>query len=317
MIITRTPLRVSLAGGGSDVPNFCAEELGQTVTVAIDKYVYVTVKREFTGRVLAHYRQTEDVATVAELRHDRMRACLRRAGIESGVEVASLADVPGSTGLGSSSAFTVGLLAALGRRDGGSAPFSAVTRAELAATACAVELGDCGAPIGRQDQHAVALGGVQHLTFSGDQVRAKRLECDVDALGQHLLLLYTGAARQGDAGQHIAAQRQRREDVRVLANIAAAVAGRVAQNNWQRVGELMHEAWLIKRKFVGTVPVLDAYRAARQAGAWGGKLCGAGGGGFLAFLAPPEAHAAIARATGLRAVPVRAGVVGCEVIHGA
>jgi len=311
MIITRTPLRISLAGGGSDVPAFCRDNIGQTVTVAIDKYVYVTAKPEFTGRVLAHYRQTEDVATVAELKHDRMRACLASFGIKRGIEIASLADVPGSTGLGSSSAFTVGLVAALYAR----LPDYHVMPAGLALAACEIEIDRCAAPIGRQDQYATALGGVQHLTFTGDDVRARTLDCDAAALSAHLLLLYTGQARQGDAGQHIAAQRQQPDDVRVLANIAAAVAGRVVQNHWQRVGELMHEAWLVKRKFVGTAPILDAYRAARQAGAWGGKLCGAGGGGFLAFLAPPEAHQAIVDATGLRAVPVRAGVSGCEVIH--
>jgi D-glycero-alpha-D-manno-heptose-7-phosphate kinase len=138
MILTRTPLRISFCGGGSDLPAYYQHEAGAAIGAAIDKYVHVAVKDNFDGRVLAHYRATEDVQVVSDLKHDRMRACLLRAGIEHSIEVASLADVPGSTGLGSSSSFTVGLMHALIARQG-----HTIDAATLARAACQIEIEDC------------------------------------------------------------------------------------------------------------------------------------------------------------------------------
>jgi len=305
MIVTRTPLRISFVGGGSDRPSFYMEEPGATVAAAIDKHVYVAVNQQFEGRVLAHYRATEDVATVAELRHDRMRACLQRVEIERAIEVTSMADVPGSTGLGSSSAFTVGLLHAL--RPGKVA-------ATYAETACEVELDDLGAPIGKQDQYAAAFGGISLYRFTTSGVEVTPIECDTAALSRHLLLLDTGARRDGDAGQVLAGQRQGRDDVRALAALAPDFAALLSNGDWRGCGALLNEAWQIKRRFVADARIDVLYTTARNAGAWGGKLCGAGGGGFLLFMAPPERHAMIATATGLRRVPINVGVAGSEVV---
>jgi len=308
MILTKTPLRISFVGGGSDRPGFYQEEPGACVAAAIDKFVWVAVKKEFTGRVLAHYRATEDVATVAELRHDRMRACLQRVEIETAIEVTSMADIPGSSGLGSSSSFTVGLLAAL--RPGKVA-------ATYAETACDVELGDLGAPIGKQDQYTAAYGGLNLLSFTSAGVDVKPLVCDLDALSSHCLLLDTGQARQGDAGAVLASQQQDRDDVRRLAELAKEFAYWLPYDRLDICAAVMHKAWKIKRRFIANGQVNDWYRTARDEGAWGGKLCGAGGGGFLLFLAPPERHQAITQALGLRHVPIRLGVEGCRVVYAA
>lgn len=309
MIVTRTPLRISFVGGGSDRPSFYREEPGAVVAAAIDKYVYVAANEQFEGRVLAHYRATEDVATAAELKHDRMRACLLSAGLTDAIEITSMADVPGSTGLGSSSSFTVGLLHAL--RPG-------ATPESYAAHACRIEMDDCAAPIGKQDQYVAAFGGLHLYRFQPDEtVTITPIACDLDALSSHLLLLYTGTARAGDAGQTLARQHQPREAVRALAALAPDMAGALTAGNWQACGELMDAAWGIKQYFVNDDRVRIWYRAARRLGAWGGKLCGAGGGGFLAFLAPPERHQAISQTIGLRAAPVRCGAAGSEVVWAA
>jgi D-glycero-alpha-D-manno-heptose-7-phosphate kinase len=279
------------------------------VAAVIDKYVYVAVNDQFEGRVMAHYRATEDVATAAELQHDRMRACLLSAGLVDAIEVTSMADVPGSTGLGSSSAFTVGLLHAL--RPGKVA-------ATYAETACAIEIDDCRAPVGKQDQYTAAYGGLNVLRFHPNgRVDVQPIGCDTAALSRHLLLLYTGARRAWDAGTVLAAQAQPRDAVRALAGLTGDVAGALTAGDWQGCGRLMDAAWGIKQYFVKDERVSIWYRTAKRLGAWGGKLCGAGGGGFLCFLAPPETHAAIVTTTGLRAVPVQLGVSGSAVVYGA
>lgn len=311
MIITRTPLRISFVGGGSDLPAFYRHEPGATLGAAITKYVYVMVKPEYTGRVLAHYRVTEDVTTVQELQHDRMRACLRRASIENSIEVTSMADVPGNTGLGSSSAFTVGLLGALHPSE----PF------HLAQVACGVELHDLGAPVGKQDQYLTALGGIRFLQFHSDE----RVEIDSvqvpDDFHAHLLLLTVGGTH--DAGQLLAAQSAamdgiRRHNVTTMVELAYIFREFLEQGDFEACGKVLDSAWSLKRRLapgITTDAIDGAYAVARQVGAWGGKLCGAGGGGFLLVMAPPDKHAAIARATGLRPLPFGFDHEGTKVIY--
>jgi len=307
MIITRTPLRISFVGGGSDLPAFYREGVGCVVSATIDKYVYVAVNAQFEGRVLAHYRATEDVSHARDLHHDRMRACLLSAGLINSIEVASIADAPGSTGLGSSSAFTVGLLQAL--RPG-------ATPESYAAHAYHIERDDCGAAIGKQDHYAAACGGLNVYRFRPDEsVEVTPIACDYAALESHMLLLYTGAARQGDAGQVLAGQQQRHSAIRTLVNLASDFAGALQEGNFEWCGGVLNLAWNVKRELVSTSQIDWWYAAARDAGAWGGKLCGAGGGGFLLFLAPPERHAAITQALGLRRVPVHIVLDGSSVIY--
>lgn len=307
MILTCTPLRISFVGGGSDRPSFYSEEPGACVAAAIDKYVYVAVNPKYDGSIRAAYSVTENVASVDELQHELIREALKEFGPLRGVEVHSIADIPGGTGLGSSSAFMVGLLNAL---------LPGSTPKLYAERACGIEIDACHKPIGKQDQYTAAYGGLNLLGFTPKGVSVSPIACDLDALSAHCLLLDTGLARTGDAGAVLASQQQDRDDVRRLVAMAQEFAYALGHNDIAWCGAIVNDAWRIKRQYAGSHQIDQWYAAARHAGAWGGKLCGAGGGGFLLFLAPPERHQAIIAALGLRHVPIRVGVKGCEVIYG-
>ena len=304
MRLTRTPLRISFVGGGSDRPSFYMEEAGACVAAAIDKYVYVAVNDKYDPSIRAAYSITENVQSVDDLHHELIREAMRLSGRGAGTEIHSIADIPGGTGLGSSSSFTVGLLLALAQYGKNS---------ELAADACWIEINACKKPIGKQDQYTAAYGGINLLGFASKGVSVEPLACNRDALSSHCLLLDTGLARVGDAGAVLSSQTQDRDDVRRLVGMAYQFAGALRQDDIELCGALMHDAWAIKRRFVEGI-YSQMYDVGAQAGAWGGKLCGAGGGGFLLFLAPPEKHTAIVQALGLRHVPIRVGVAGSEVV---
>lgn len=311
MILTKTPLRISFVGGGSDRPSFYQEEPGACVAAAIDKYVYVAVNPKYDGSIRAAYSITENVNSVDELQHELIREALRSVSREKGIEIHSIADIPGGTGLGSSSAFTVGLLRALADYE----HLYHTDAASMAQRACDIEIGCCHKPIGKQDQYTAAYGGLNLLGFTSKGVTVAPIACDLPALSAHCLLLDTGLARQGDAGAVLTSQQQDRDDVRTLVLWANEFAAALAHGNIEHCGGIMHWAWNVKRKYVGTPQIEGWYNQAMQAGAWGGKLCGAGGGGFLLFLAPPGRHGGIVQALGLRHVPIRVGVKGCEVVY--
>jgi len=312
MILTKTPLRISFVGGGSDRPSFYQEEPGAVVAAAIDKYVYVAVNPKYDGSIRAAYSVTENVTSVSELQHELIRECLKAYPNKTsgGIEIHSIADVPGGSGLGGSSAFTAGLLSALDN----SAQANRADTQWLAEKASHIEIERCAKPIGKQDQYTAAYGGLNLLGFTLDGVTVDPIACDLDALSSHCLLLDTGLARQGDAGAVLASQQQDRDDVRRLASMARQFAFALSVGDLELCGDIMHEAWLIKSKFIANEQIEGWYSQATRAGAWGGKLCGAGGGGFLLFLAPAERHAAIISALGLRHVPIRVGVEGCRVV---
>jgi D-glycero-alpha-D-manno-heptose-7-phosphate kinase len=314
MIITRTPMRISFIGGGSDLPAYYREYgPGAVIGMAIDKYVYVMVNEQYEGRVLAHYRETENVATVKELRHDRMRACLTSADMRDSIEVTSMADMPGGMGLGASSAFTVGLMNAL------AVYADPVT---LAKKACQIEINDLGLPIGKQDQYLCAMGGFRFLQFHADE----RVEIDsvplMNGFIDHLLLLALPVTHDASAllREQAAAMsdEEKRSDVRELVNLAYSFREALATKNYRGCGVLMDLAWLLKR---GLTPHISNetidyyYHTARRNGAYGGKLCGAGGGGCMLFIAPPDTHQKIIESTGLRHVLFRMSVTGSEVIY--
>lgn len=310
MILTKTPLRISFVGGGSDRPSFYTEEPGACVAAAIDKYVYVAVNEKYDGRFRVAYSQTDDVDTVEQVQHELAREALNWFKLRGGVEIHSIADVPGSTGLGSSSAFTVGAIAAMAAHVG-----QPMTSKARAIAACMVEIDRCRKPIGKQDQYTAAYGGVNLLGFTTQGVTVAPIACDLTALSAHCLLLDTGLTRTGDAGAVLAGQHRAHDDVRQLAQLARAFALALGNDDFPSCGAMMDDAWEIKGKYCSTVGIDRQYRAAQRFGAWGGKLCGAGGGGFLLFLAPPETHAGIIAALGLRHVPIRVGVEGCHVVY--
>lgn len=323
VIITRTPLRISFAGGGSDFPAVYRRAFGAVVATAINKYMYLTVNRKFDGKIRASYSITEMVDRVDDLKHELIRESLRMTGITGGIEITSISDIPSrGTGLGSSSTYTVGLLHALhafaGRHVG-------ATR--LAEEACAIELDRLGKPIGKQDQYIAAFGGLAFIRFEPDGVLVEPLlpgeEFRRD-LEDHLMLLYTGMTRRADS---ILAEQQRNfedgdasfDDAVRLRDLAVDLRTAILDRRLDAVGEILDAGWTIKRRLAGgiTSPQIDEwYARARAAGAAGGKLVGAGGGGFLLLFAAPRDHARIAeRLAELRPVPIRLEPFGSRIIY--
>jgi D-glycero-alpha-D-manno-heptose-7-phosphate kinase len=322
MIISRTPLRVSFVGGGTDLPAFCEEHGGAVVSTSIDKWIHVIVARRFEGDVRVSYSQTEIVADANDVSHELVREAMKTTGIPRGVDVLTLADVPArGTGLGSSSAVTVGLLNAL-------YAFQGVYKSppELAEEASRIEIDVLGKPIGRQDQYAAAIGGLNLLEFlpNGGGVRIEPVVCSPETirrLHRSLLLFYTGRQRsadqilegQGEAirnGSAVAALHQMRD-------LAYDLRERLGAGDSDALGELLHSNWELKRSLTGGVSnaeIDDYYEAARSAGARGGKLLGAGAGGFLLVSAPEERHAAVRAALSqLREVPFRFAARGTQI----
>ena len=304
MIISRTPLRMSFVGGGSDLPVFYRRFGGAVVSTAINQYVYVTVNKKFDEKIRVSYSRTEEARTVERVRHPLVREGLRLLGIDGGVEITSIADIPArGTGLGSSSSFTVGLLHALhayAERHVGAE--------QLAREACVVEIERCGEPIGKQDQYAAAFGGLNFIEFKEDEsVLVEPLICKretVRKLEEQCLVFYTGITRSASnilkhQQSAVGTQVKKQKVMRQMVALAHDLKRELQQNRPASMGEIIHEGWCLKKSLVADIapgPIESWYEKARKAGAIGGKLLGAGAGGFLLFYAPPDRHEAIARA---------------------
>lgn len=318
MLITRTPLRISLIGGGTDMPSYYTKRPGAVLSFTIDKYIYVSVNRHFGGGFRVAYSKTENVEHIDQIEHDLVRESLRLHNIKAGLEISSIADLPGSgTGMGSSSAFTVGLLKALGKD---------VPAGTLAERAYTVEAEKCFHAVGKQDQYAAAYGGMNFITFGKKNVSVKPLYVSKDwrdEFERNALLLWTGRTR--DAREILKRQDKSFRDGGniVLGEHLAHHAHVFYQElmdgaSMRRLGELINQSWLLKRVLVEGIATPDIdkwYEAARARGAFGGKLLGAGGGGFLFLLAAPEYHRRIIEATGLRKVDFKITMEGSQVIY--
>lgn len=323
MIISQTPLRISFFGGGSDLPSYYRRHGGAVLSTAIDKSVYVTVSRKFDDAVRVSYSRTEEVARSSQVEHPLVRESLALLGIEGGIEVTSVADIPAKgTGLGSSSAFTVGLLNALHAYRGRHA-----TAASLAHESCQIEIERCREPIGKQDQYAAAFGGFNFIRFHPDEsVDVTKVVCPPDVvadLQSRLLFFYSGITRSASTllkaqSINVATEGAASDATATLVDLANAAYADLCAGTTTSFGLLLHEAWLAKRKLNSGVSnriIDDAYEAARNAGAEGGKVLGAGGGGFLMFLAPPERHNAIRNVLlPLRETPFRFAAQGSSII---
>jgi D-glycero-alpha-D-manno-heptose-7-phosphate kinase len=320
MIISRTPFRVSLAGGGTDLPEFYRKSSGAVVSTAIDKYMYVTVNKYFDDSIILKYSKTELVGDVNKIQHPILRECLKLTGLTRGVEITSMADVVGGTGLGSSSSFTVGVLHALHAYKG-----EYVSAEQLAAEACEIELKKLKEPIGKQDQYIAAYGGFRHIQFMADEsVRVDPLILPKETserLVERLALLYTGVTRKASP-----LLRRFRAKFTAKASALAGMRGlaeraRSALQNGDvdAIGEILHEGWLLKKSVAGGIsnPAIDrAYEAARKAGAQGGKILGAGGGGFLLLFCAPQKRRAVTRALkGWRDIPFGLEQEGSKIIY--
>ena len=323
MIISRTPLRVSFFGGGSDIPGYYRRYGGAVLSAAIDQSVYVTVSRKFDNAVRVSYSRTEEVAHASQVGHPLVREALTLLGIEGGIEITSIADIPAKgTGLGSSSSFTVGLLNALHAYSGRHA-----SAAELAQESCHIEIERCGEPIGKQDQYAAAFGGFNFIRFHPDDtVAVNKVVCpakQIDDLQERLLFFYTGLTRSASGllqkqSAELAADQNKCDAMTAMVRLAETAYADFCAGKIDALGDMLHEGWQIKRQMTNGISntLIDkAYRAAIDAGAEGGKLLGAGGGGFLMFYAPPERHDAIRRALQpLRETPFRFARQGSSII---
>ncbi len=319
MIVVETPLRVSFAGGGTDFQDFYVRDGGAVLSTAIDKRVYVVVKERFDDTICVNYSKRERVNSIDELEHELVREAMRLTGSKGGIEITTLADIPSEgTGLGSSSAVTVGLLNALYAYQG-----ETVTARKLAEQACQIEIDILKKPVGRQDQYICAFGNIRFIRFSDNTIDVEKVELaarERKRLNESLLLFYTGITRQSseilsEQKANIEHQIDTLTEMKALAFKAkdALLAGA-----FDEFGEILHRNWELKKKLAGKISnsrIDEVYAAARQAGAIGGKITGAGGGGFLLLYChygkQDDVRAAL---KGLRELPYRFQSDGSKVI---
>jgi D-glycero-alpha-D-manno-heptose-7-phosphate kinase len=320
MIVVQTPLRVSFLGGGTDFPDFYRQEDGCVLSTAIDKYIYVIVKQRFDARIRIGYTRTELVDRLDEVQHELVRESLRLTGINRQIELSTMGDIPAEgSGLGSSSTVTVGCLNALYTYLGEPRP-----PLELAKQACHIEIGVLGRPIGKQDQYIAAYGGLRFLCFHPDEtVTAERLPLEPDVerrLSRSLMLYYTGITRQAAdiLREQVARTGSQMGLLRELKALAWEGRRALLGGDTDAVGRLMHEGWLVKCRLASciTMPAIDAlYARAREAGALGGKITGAGGGGFMLLYVPLDRQDAVRATLGdLRELPCNLEHDGSKVI---
>ena len=320
MIIVQTPLRVSLFGGGTDFPSYFCEEGGRVLTTAIDKYIFVTVKKRFDDLLRVGYTKTEMVHRVDDLQHELIREALRITGIDHGIEVTTMGDIPSAgSGLGSSSTVTVGSLQAIYTLLGEIVPAE-----RLAREACQIEIDILGKPIGIQDQYIAAYGGLRLMEFHTDgKVTMEKIVLETPhkrRLNENLLLFFTGTTRQAASilSEQVNNINVRKLILRQMAEMAVTASQELRSGNIEAIGELLHEAWVLKKQLASGISnrEIDAlYDDARRAGAIGGKITGAGGGGFLLLYCPHEKQEAVRQALHcLQELPFKLESDGSKVI---
>ncbi|MEN6372939.1 MAG: GHMP kinase [Armatimonadota bacterium] len=320
MIITQTPLRISFAGGGTDFADFYAREEGCVVSSAIDKYIYVIVKERFDDNIRVGYSRTEMVSNVTEIEHELVRESLRKVGIKSGIEISTMADVPSEgSGLGSSSTVTVGLLNALYAFRGEIKPAEILAR-----EACEIEISALGKPIGKQDQYIAAYGGIRCIKFIRDgSVTVQPLEMDGfrrRQLDESLMLFYTGITRKSSGV--LSEQKDNIADkmsvLRKMRDQAYTVRDCLTGSRVNRLGNILSAGWGFKKSLASNISnsyIDELYEKALKAGAAGGKVAGAGGGGFLLLYCQPAYQNRVRKAlANLKELPFRLERDGSKVI---
>jgi D-glycero-alpha-D-manno-heptose-7-phosphate kinase len=320
MIISQTPLRISMVGGGTDLRSFYQIEDGIVLSAAIDKSVYVVVKERFDEKTYINYSVKEIVDDISDIKHDLVREAMKKSGIKGGVEITTLADIPSEgSGLGSSSSITVGLLNAFYHYLG-----IQVTSEQIAREACEIEIDICKKPIGKQDQYISSYGGVNKITFHSDEsVSVSRLPVyngELRRLGSNLLLFYTNKTRKAD----VILKRQKketeskREVLRTMKDLVPELESSLIKGDFDELGRLLHKNWLLKKSVVDTISnsgIDDMYKKARRSGAIGGKICGAGGGGFLLLYVPRDKQDPVRSALGqYRELPFMLDPYGSRII---
>jgi D-glycero-alpha-D-manno-heptose-7-phosphate kinase len=295
MIIVRTPLRISFVGGGSDLKAFYEHSDGQVVCTAIDKFVYAIVKERFDEMIYINYSRKETVERVDDIQHDLVREAMKITGVRNGIEITTLADIPSSgSGLGSSSSVTVALLHALHTYNN-----TLVTAEQLAREACRIEIDTLGKPIGRQDQYAAAYGGVNRFIFRSDD-STERIPVEMAhalrrKFSSSLLLYYTGITRRAD--EILTRQKtnmdtqEKRNGMRAMVDLVIPFSQAMEKGDIKTCGRLLDRNWQLKQQMASGISndtIAGMHRLAMEAGAVAGKVCGAGGGGFLLLMVPRE-----------------------------
>ena len=322
MVISRTPLRVSFAGGGSDLPSFYKEEGGAVLSTTIDKYVYLAVHKYFhPDQTLLKYSKTELVNSYDEIQHPIFRECLKMLDLH-GLDISSMADVPAGTGLGSSSSFTVSLLNVLHAYK-----HEAVSPEYLASTACDIEINRLGDPIGKQDQYAAAYGGLNFIRFnpegSTDVEKIIMSPTAKQELEDNLIMVFTGQTRSASAilsqQNKAMSQTSKRLVVKEMVHKAYELKEVLQRNEIDDFGRILHEGWMLKQSLsngISNSGISDLYNQGLAAGALGGKLLGAGGSGFLLFYCPKDRQVEFRRAmASYRELPFKFENYGSKIIY--
>ena len=322
MIMSRTPLRITFVGGGSDLPTYYRERgPGAVVSATINRYIYVVVNKKFDDRIRVSYSKTEIVDSVEEIEHPTVREALRLLDINGGVEIVSISDIPPTgTGLGSSSTFLVGLLNALHAYKGESA-----SAKQLAEEAVKIEREILQEPGGKQDQYAAAYGGINLIEFHPDEtVSVKPLITKEDyrsRLERSLLLLYTGISRKSTKihREQSSSISQKMTTYSKMAKLAYSFYDGLCNGEIEELGKFLNENWILKKTLasgITTNSIEEQYRKGMSAGALGGKIVGAGGGGFLLLITPEERRAAVISASRpLREEPISMEYAGSRIMY--
>lgn len=322
MIISRTPLRISFAGGGSDLPSYYLKHGGAVLSTTIDKYIYIAVHRYFSSnQSLLKYSQTELVNNNDEIQHPLFRECMKLVDV-TGLDISSMADVPAGTGLGSSSAFAVSLLNVLHAYK-----HEAVSAEYLASTACDIEINRLGDPIGKQDQYAAAYGGLNFIRFNYDgSVNVEKVVMDPAVkvqLERNLIMLYTGTKHSASAILKEQGKEMQRLDkqqvMHKMVDMAYELKDVLEHNQIDDFGRILNEGWLLKRSLANSIsnPLVDnLYEQGMEAGALGGKLLGAGGAGFILFYCPEDKQEAFRKQmSGYTEMPFKFENYGSKIIY--
>jgi len=323
MIISRTPMRISFAGGGSDLSVYYKQGYGSVISTAIDKYIYITVNKKFDNLIRVSYSKTEMVDSVDKLEHNIIREALKLVGIKKGIDIVYMGDIPlgsAGVGLGSSSSLAVGVLNALYAYKG-----QYVSAERLAQEACKIEIDILGHPIGKQDQYIAAYGGFNFIKFNRDEsvfvdpvICEKKLK---NQLNNKLLLFYTGIERISSS--ILKEQKKNINDnkkyIDTMVNISEKMRQKILNNDLTAVGNFLHEGWLNKRNVASKVSnkIIDSYyMKAIEAGATGGKISGAGGGGFLLFYCEENFHENVRKALSeIKETPFKFEPQGSKIIY--
>lgn len=323
MIISKTPFRLSFVGGGTDISSFYTAYPGKVVSTSINKYMYITLHEKFDKKLRVAYSVTEEVDDISELRHPLVRESLNQLSILGGVEITSTADIPAKgTGLGSSSSYTVGLLNALHEYTS-----KRISKNDLAELACIIEINKCREPIGKQDQYAAAIGGLNLFTFNKDHsVNVEKIKISSafrDHIDTNSIAFYIGGNRSASGilaeQTEVSKQPDKHKVLRRMADIADEFKDAIESSSMERINILMAENWELKKSLTGNITnnkIDEIYSTALKNGAQSGKLLGAGGGGFMYFFSPKENHTKLKNSLSkLRVVDLNMEEGGSKIIY--